>query len=113
MHRYDLLKRQLAAMHPIDAVLQRIPMTLRSGQTLWVVGGLRVPEGPGARVPYLPPAPNSRWGWSDVPYIQVWNAEMGIVIARNAASIERVGVFESLPVNPYEDLPLYRIRGSS
>lgn len=112
MHRYDLLKEQLAAAHPTGMVLQRMAMTLSSGHTLWVVGRLDIPPGPDARIPYLPPAPNSRWGWSDVPYIEVWSEKMGKVVARNATSIERVEVPEPLRVNPYEDLPLYRVRGS-
>jgi hypothetical protein len=112
MHRYDLLKEQLSAAHPIDKVLQRIAMTLSSRHALWVVGRLDIPPGPDARIPYLSPAPNSRWGWSDVPYIEVWSEEMGMVVARNATSIERVEVPEPLRVNPYEDLPLYRVLGS-
>jgi hypothetical protein len=112
MHRYDLLKEQLAAAHPIDTVLQRTVMTLSSGHTLWVVGRLDIPPSPAARIPYLPPAPNSRWGWSDVPYIELWSEEMGMVVARNATSIERVEVPEPLRVNPYENVPLYCVRGS-
>ena len=107
LHRYDLLKERLAAREPVKDVLRGIEATLQSGHRVWVVGALRLPPRPDADVPDPPSAPNATWGWADVPYSLIWNAQAGLSIARHAARVETVRIPTVSRINPYEDLPVY------
>jgi hypothetical protein len=70
-----------------------------------VVGGLHILK-PGRRVPTLPPAPNSRWGWSDVPYSVVWSQQVGAFLQAHALRGEAVEIPAPGPVSDYERLRL-------
>ena len=110
LHRYDRLKEILAAPHPIDPLLQEMAVTLRSGRRVWIVGDMNLLplDQP---VPDLPPAPNTPAGWHDVPYYLVWAAQIGRFVQLHATRHDRVPVPVRQTVNPYENVPLYRVEG--
>ena len=105
VHRYDLLKARLAAPHPIDDVLALVQRTLRAGHRVWLVGQLRLPP-PGQAPPVLPPAPASRAGWHDFPYVESWAMQLGAVLRAHAGVLARVPVPSPDPVSPLEDMTL-------
>src|SRR5205823_14916548 len=71
VHRYDLIKAKMISDRPIDDVAEAIRATLTSGNRVWFVGGLNLPqpeEGPMT----LPPAPASRFKWHNRAYTASW-----------------------------------------
>ena len=105
IHRYDLLKARLAALHPIDDVLAAAQRTLSGGHRVWLVGQLRLPP-PGQAPPVLPPAPASPAGWHDFPYVQSWALQLGAMLRAHAGALARVPVPCPDPVSPLEDMTL-------
>lgn len=105
-HRYDLLKERLAAKAPIQAVLDRVGQTLGSGKRVWIVGGLPEAEPDEKKVPDLPPAPESEWGWSDVPYIYVWGRQTEHFLALHSTRTEVLPASGSEAVSILEDAAL-------
>ena len=110
MHRYDLLRRQLAAPHPIDDLLASAGRTLRAGHRVWVVGELRLPP-PGQAPVVLPPAPATAWGWNDFPYGISWSLQLGALLRDHAASLRIVPVPADDPVSPLETMVLAAAEG--
>jgi hypothetical protein len=111
VHRYDLLKERLAATAPIKPVLDRIAQTLASGNRLWIVGELPAPE-PGEKAPPdLPPAPESPYGWADMPYSYVWGRQTEHFIAVHGGHIEAVPIGSGDNVSIYEKSSLSVVKG--
>lgn len=78
-HRFDLVKMQLQDTNAINPVLEKISATLASGHQVWVLsmkGWMDVPEPGTTAAATLPPAPFTRWGWSEVPYTRVWVSQV-------------------------------------
>jgi hypothetical protein len=67
MHRYDLLKAQMAASNPMGPVFDAMTSSLRSGNRVWIVGGLSFPP-PGSSPRVLAPAPQESFGWDEDTY---------------------------------------------
>jgi hypothetical protein len=112
VHRYDLLKERLAATAPIKPVLDQIARTLASGNRLWIVGDLPAPEpGETAVPPDLPPAPESQYGWADVPYIYVWGRQARYFIAAHGGQTEMVSTGSDDRVSIYEKASLAVVTG--
>jgi hypothetical protein len=109
IHRYDLLKDKLRSPSPIEADLERIRTTLRGGGTVWVVGELQLSESTGPPRG-LRPAPREPSGWNSWPYLMEWSREAVHVARELGGQLERVPTVETEQVNPYEKLPLQRIR---
>ncbi|HEY6320455.1 MAG TPA: hypothetical protein VJA16_02725 [Thermoanaerobaculia bacterium] len=105
MHRHDLLMARLAALHPIDDVLQAARRTLAGGHRVWLVGELRLPP-PGRQPPILPPAPGTAWGWDDLPYGISWELQLGALLRDHATSLRAVPVPSTDPISPLEHMPL-------
>jgi hypothetical protein len=110
VHRYDLLRRQLAAPHPIDDLLASAARTLRGGHRVWVVGELRLPP-PGQAPVVLPPAPATAWGWNDFPYGISWGLQLGALLRDHAASLRIVPVPAADPISPLETMVLAAAEG--
>jgi hypothetical protein len=109
--RYDLLRERLAATAPIKPVLDQIARTLASGNRLWIVGELPAPEPEETAPPDLPPAPESAYGWADVPYSYVWGRQAERFIAANGGKIEVVPIGSDDAVNLYEKASLAVVKG--
>ena len=111
IHRYELLKEQLAATAPIKPVLDRIAQTLAAGNRLWIVGALPAP-GPGeTEPPDLPLAPDGPQGWFDVPYSYVWGRQAEHFIAAHGGRTEVVPLGFGDSVSAYEKASLAVVTG--
>ena len=95
----------------IKPVLDRIAQTLASGNRLWIVGDLPAPQPGETEPPDLPPAPDSPYGWSDVPYSFVWGRQTDCFIAAHGGRIEAVPTGTDDAVNPYEKASLSVVKG--
>jgi hypothetical protein len=111
VHRYDLLKKRMAATNPIQPVLDRIAQTLTTGNRLWVVGELPAPETRQAAPLDLPPAPDSQYGWADMPYTFVWGRQTERFITEHGGHIEAVPLDSTDPVSAYEKCSLAVVKG--
>jgi len=108
VHRFDLLKRQMAsatAMAPLEA---RVREVLEAGGQVWIVGGIAAP--PRGRPPRSlspPPLPSS--GWAADPYRLVWTFQLGALVAAHAEASTPVPI--DVPGGPFEGAGLVLIRG--
>jgi hypothetical protein len=109
--RYDLFRERQASVAPIKPVLDRIAQTLAAGNRLWIVGDLPAPQPGETEPPDLPPAPESPYGWSDVPYSFVWGRQTDCFIAAHGGRIEAVPTGTDDAVNPYEKASLSVVKG--
>ncbi len=109
-HRYDLFKARMMEPDPIRNVLEAVGRTLRSGHQVWLVGGVAVPP-PGLAPMTLPPAPNSRYGWMDVPYRDAWSQQLGAFLRDHAIQGGVIEIPTENPVSAFEDVPLITARG--
>lgn len=91
VHRYDLLKTRMLSPDPIGAPLDSIRRTLKAGNRVWFVGGIRVLR-EGETPLTLPPAPNSKFGWDNVAYSDSWRQQLGIFIQAHAARAQRIPI---------------------
>ena len=87
--RYDLLKEQMAATNPLEPVFTQMQASLSSGNRVWVIGNLSLPE-PGQAPPSLPPAPNGPQGWDMEPYLEAWQIQVGAFLKGHASSVETI-----------------------
>ena len=111
VHRYDLLKERLAATAPIKPVLDQIARTLASGNRLWIVGELPAPESGETAPPDLPPAPETQYGWADMPYSYVWGRQTEHFIAAHGGRTEVVPIGSGDGVSIYEKSSLAVVKG--
>jgi hypothetical protein len=108
VHRFDLLKAQMQAPGAADRVAARIEQTLRQGGRVWVVGDDPVRTG-NRPVAALPPPPHPVTGWAVRPYVLAWGDQIGLLLARRAATRERLAV--GVSAQPLEDAELLRFSG--
>ncbi|MHC4595276.1 MAG: hypothetical protein ACYS19_10080 [Planctomycetota bacterium] len=110
VHRYDLVRGQMASADPLGPVFSRIAETLQSGGKVWIVGRLRfLPEG---RTPEpFPPAPHSRFGWSTVIYLMNWRAQVGHFIKSHCVKLERLPALTDEVVYRHENCSLSVAQG--
>jgi hypothetical protein len=109
IHRYDLLKERMKSSGPIRPLLARMSETLRSGNSLWLVGGF--PPQPKGPLTEPPPAPDRRSGWNNHAYVSSWGAQSDHLVQTLACRVESVPTSSSEPVNPYENLMLRTAQG--
>lgn len=109
-HRCDLAKREMMSATSIDPVLARIAETLRTGHTVWLVGGLHF-LAPDKRPLIVPPGRDGPDGWVGEGFYQAWSEQAGFFIQQHAKQVELVEVAVDRPVMQYEDLVLQAIRG--
>ena len=102
LHRYDILKEKMVLAEPLAPLLNEITETLKSGGRVWLVGHIRSPAG-GALPPSLPPAPQSSYGWSSGPYIQVWEQQVAHFMMSHGREIRTIPPLTDKPVNGYEN----------
>jgi len=110
VHRFDLVKAKMLSSAPLDDLLDMIGGTLRAGNRVWFVGGVRLLP-PDRVAVVLPPAPNSEFGWSCDAYAESWSQQLGIFLREHALTEEFVRVPTDGPVNELENVPLLLVRG--
>ncbi len=108
LHRYDLVKAEMQMENPLQPVLDKIASTLQSGNHVWIVGFLPLPQTP---PPDINPAPNNPWGWQEDPYSQNWSEKVGYFFTSHATQCAEVAIPASSGVNSYEDLHVAWIAG--
>jgi hypothetical protein len=108
VHRVDLLKAKMQTKDPIAPVIDRITSTLQSGHRVWLVGNFPFSEKP---LPEILPAPNSRWGWYDVPYSDYWAAQVTQFLSAHCPRGAVVMAPSANCVNPFENLQLAVVAG--
>ena len=109
-HRVDLLKTQMMAPAPMAPVLQRMDETLRSGHTIWLIGGLNFVL-PGKEPQVISPGYDGPNGWVGGNFYAAWAEQAGFFVQEHALHFERVRVPLPQPVTRYENLPLSSFRG--
>jgi len=97
---------------PIDDVAEAIRATLTSGNRVWFVGGLNLPqpeEGPMT----LPPAPASRFKWDNRAYTASWWQQLSVLAVRHANKVDAVPLpqSESARINELEQTSLSVAQG--
>jgi hypothetical protein len=103
LHRYDLLKAELAKPDPIQPVFAQMEQALAEGHAVWVVGKLPPTAGPAPEP--LGVAPHRQHGWT----IGAWEANWARRTAHFLASQGAHGTPQ--PVAPHERVqPLERAR---
>lgn len=109
-HRYDLIKLQMENTNAMAPVLERAGQALRSGGTVWVVGGVGETNDKAEPVSLpLPPLPHT--GWHESPYAITWNNQMTWFLRRHSRAIECLDPATNEPVSSMESLKLYKITG--
>ena len=110
IHRYDLFKVKMMSSSPIDDVIEPISTTLRSGNRVWLVGGIKLLRDGEAPL-LLPPAPNSKFRWDNVAYMGSWTQQLGAFIQAHVPQGMRLPVTEATRVNVIEDVPVVVVQG--
>jgi hypothetical protein len=110
IHRYDLLKLRMTELDPMAPLLERTARALKSGRTVWLIGGLPHIE-KGERAPVLPPAPHGPNGWWNGDYMDAWGLQFHAFMRAHKVSGVEEAVPESGPVNPYEHPKLWKLSG--
>jgi hypothetical protein len=103
MQRFDLLREQMLADHPMSAVLQEIRQVLERGNRLFLVGWYQFPPASSPPPADLPKPPNLATGWNEVPYEDQWGAQVGHLINSHALVVTNLPPSTSAPVSPYEN----------
>jgi hypothetical protein len=110
VHRYDLIKAEMASSNPIEPVLSEISRTLKSGGAVWVLGLTGGP--PKNNVPEsLPPAPESTYGWSESAYRMSWEKLFVNFINAHSRSNESLPPLTDEPINSFEDCQILMFKG--
>ncbi len=110
IHRYDLLKAKMESSNPIDDILHNVVNTLQSGNRVWVVGNIYLPQTEVA-VPSLPPAPNSPWGWLAWPYVEAWSLQVNVFLLTHGIRSQFVRIPVDGPVSELENSQLLVVQG--
>ncbi len=109
-HRFHLHLEVKKKMQLGDAgvapELTRVERTLRDGGRVWLVGQPMVPPA-GEPPPHLPPAPTAPTGWRAGPYLDGWEAQLGVLLRTRAREVRRVELPDPGPINAWENLPVF------
>lgn len=109
IHRYDLLQAKMSQVDPLNELKAKLENTLRSGGRIYLVGcahWLREDEQPMA----LPPAPQSQYRWSYLPYTVAWSEQIGsflIAHVQTGATLPEFGEH----INAEEDIQVCQVAG--
>jgi uncharacterized membrane protein YsdA (DUF1294 family) len=104
VHRSDLVLEKMNQPDPMAPVLREITDTLRSGNSVWIVGGMAVV--PAKQLP--PPAPQTQ-GWQT--YVNYWSAQVVVLLQDHALQKRILEIPVNGPVNRLENLPVVRFSG--
>ena len=109
VHRNDLVFEQMNQRNPMAPVLREITSTLRSGNSVWVVGHMTVPK-PNQLSPLpLPPGLPTKW-WLQ-PYLDYWSAQVMENLREHAPQEHFIEIPVNGPVSHLENLPVTRFSG--
>ena len=109
VHRYDLLKKRMTAINPIDSVLATMANALRSGHRVWIVGNVWY-DRPDQPPPVLAPAPHDAVGWSERAYMATWSMQAVYFLKTHASGADIFSPKGGPPINPYENAKLILVQ---
>jgi hypothetical protein len=104
VHRSDLVLEKMNQPNPMAPVLREITSTLRSGNSVWIVGDMAVV--PAKQL--SPPAPQTQW-W--LPHLNYWSAQVMLLLQDHALQKRILAIPVNGPVNILENLPVARFSG--
>jgi hypothetical protein len=104
VHRNDLIVEKLNQPDPMAPVLREITRTLRSGNSVWIVGDMALM--PRKQLP--PPAPQTH-EW--LPYLNYWNAQVMVLLQDQVLQEGVLEIPVNGPVNFLENLSVLRFSG--
>jgi hypothetical protein len=110
VHRYDLVKEQMALSDPLGQLRTRVADTLKSGHRLWLVGEPTIPE-PGQVPPSLAPAPYDPIGWNESAYTKIWSIQMAYFIQSHALHADMILPRATQPTNKLENVQVIQVEG--
>jgi len=111
IHRYDLLQEKMREGDPVRDVRSTIENILRNGGRVYLVGGAHFLE-KNEQPLVLPPAPNSKYGWSLLPYIVAWSQQIAELLQAHAQTVSELPSLSD-HVNSEENVPLWQVEGWS
>jgi hypothetical protein len=109
IHRYDLLKTQMATANPLEPVLSAMANALESGHRVWLVGPLPFPT-PRQTPIVLAPAPFASVGWDQSAYATSWSIQAGHFLKTHALNAHPVPVSDRA-IDRYENVQLIVVEG--
>ncbi|MBI5847147.1 MAG: hypothetical protein HZB31_04235 [Nitrospirae bacterium] len=110
VHRYDLFKDRMVQSEPLKPAIEKMFMTLKNGNRVWLVGELdflRPGEVPGD----IPPAPYSPYGWSEGAYQLHWSQQAAFALQSHWQTVEQIPLPDLGQVNGFENISLIMIQG--
>ena len=110
VHRSDLILEKLRQRDPMAPVLRDITSTLRSGNSVWLVGRVIVVY-PKPLPPLPPPPPGLPTGWWLGSYFAYWSAQVTTHLLNHALQEQVLEIPVNGPVNSLENLPVARFSG--
>jgi hypothetical protein len=110
VHRVDIAKRQMMSANPMAPVLSRMAQVLRTGHTVWLIGGLNYVT-PGRQPLFVRPGFDGPHGWVGEGYYTAWSEQASFLVQTRARTLESIRVPCDQPVVRYENVPLTAIRG--
>ena len=108
LHRNDLAMEKLIQPDPMASVLREVTDTLRSSNSVWVVGHVTVVY-PRPLPPLPPPAGQPIKWW--VSYLDYWSAQVAAQIQDHALHEQDLEIPVDGPVSRLENLPAWRFSG--
>jgi len=109
IHRYDLMREKMSEPDPLADLRPTIESTLRNGGRVYLVGGVQLVS-EGERVLVLPPAPQSQYGWSYLPYVIAWSQQLAAFLQAHVQTSAEVPQLTDR-VNSPENIPLWQVAG--
>jgi hypothetical protein len=110
VHRNDLVWEKLNQRDPMAPVLSEITNTLRSGNSVWIVGYVKVVP-PNQLSPLPPPPPSLPTKWWLGPYTDYWSAQVLAHLLRHTLQGRVIEIPVNGPVSHMEDLPVLWFSG--
>ena len=107
VHRNDLVLEKMNQRDPMAPVLREITNTLLSGNSVWVVGYVKVVQ-PNQLSPLLPPPPGLPTKYWLRPYSDYWSAQVMALLLGHALQGCVIEIPVDWPVSHLENLPVLR-----
>ena len=108
-HRFDLLEDRMSSENVMAPLLRVMDETLRAGNKVWLVGGLRF-LAPGQEALVVPPTPRSGI-WEGYIYEEAWSSQAAQHILSHIVKREAVEIRSGDPISPFENFPLFVVEG--
>ena len=107
---YRAVKAAMMRNNSLEAELAQVRETLQRGDRVFVLG-LFVPSRPGDAMIELPPAPHSRYGWSETAYETQWRQQLGIELRNHSTQIEEHPLENRQVIHMHEHCQLFVATG--